>query len=51
VQAIPDREARLATIRGALDSVWMSITAKGKEPLRWRRLAGKLKKELRGGRK
>jgi glucosamine 6-phosphate synthetase-like amidotransferase/phosphosugar isomerase protein len=45
----PGREVHLDTIRGALDSVWRSLTADGGEPLRWRRLAGKVKRNLRGG--
>jgi len=51
LKVIPDREARLDTIREALDTIWMSLAGIGDEPSRWRRLAGKLKKSLKGGRK
>jgi glucosamine 6-phosphate synthetase-like amidotransferase/phosphosugar isomerase protein len=37
------------TIRAALDTVWRSLTATGEEPLRWRRLSAKMKRQLRGG--
>jgi D-arabinose 5-phosphate isomerase GutQ len=47
----PDREFRLDTIRQALDAVWTSFSTLGEEPLRWRRLAGKLKRQLGRGKK
>jgi hypothetical protein len=39
----------LETIREALGTIWSSLAATGREPLRWKRLAGKFKKQLWGG--
>jgi hypothetical protein len=39
----------LDTIRGALEAIWRSLKATREEPLRWRRLSAKMKRQLRGG--
>jgi hypothetical protein len=49
LEVIPGRGPRLDTVRGALESVWTGLTATVEEPARWRRLNGKLKRQLRGG--
>jgi hypothetical protein len=38
----------LETIRTALCTIWKSLKATGEEPLRWRRLSAKMKRQLRG---
>jgi hypothetical protein len=49
LEMVSDPKTGLDRIREVLDTIWPSLQGAGEEPRRWRRLAGKMKRILRGG--